>query len=326
MLKCPPKLALNFTALVASGLVAASGYSSALAQTVTTLPESGSALQAATALRARIAPPHDETIAAYVAAGSKAARVHALTEREWALVDSALADLPLLHRQILEQRLARLSFIDAPSSAGTALTRSFAGPDGELRFDITLRADVLEISLTDFLTEKEAVLFVPDGSGYSVRVTAGKASALTYILLHEATHVVDRTIGVTAGGGPFRAVWTDYRGLAEPYAAGPIGKSVYRRAPKLPLSQSLALYRALADAPFVSLYSTASAGEDFAELTAWNHLARRFGEPLKIEVRDAEGRSLVTVEPLKSPGVRARLDAVGALLDRTSASAVRSPK
>lgn len=106
----------------------------------------------ASVLRARIAPPHDETVAAYRQSGAVNASAHPLTDREWALVERAIADLPPLHRDVLEQRLARLSFIDAPSSAGTALTRSSEGPDGGSLFDITIRADVLDKSLNVPLT------------------------------------------------------------------------------------------------------------------------------------------------------------------------------
>lgn len=308
----------KFGALLATGLLllAWPGGGLAKAAALSTAAVGG---QTASVLRARIGPPHDETIKAYVEAGAKETKAHVLTDREWALIESAIADLPALYRQVLERRLARLSFIDAPSSAGTALTRSSEGPNGERLFDITLRADVLETSLSDFLTQKEAMLFSPDGSGYSVKVEAGEASALTYILLHETTHVIDRTLDVTTAGGPFKTVWVDYRSLAQPYATGVIAHSVYRRGPKLPLSQSPTLYRALAQAPFVSLYSTASAGEDFAELMAWRELSSRFETPLKIQVLDALGVAIVSVEPLKSPAVRSRLEAAEAALARARA-------
>lgn len=281
--------------------------------------------QTAAALRARIGPPHDETIKAYVEAGATDTRAHVLTDQEWAAVESAIADLPAPYRRVLERRLERLSFIDAPSSTGTALTRAFDGPNGEPMFDITIRSEVIDKSLSDFLTQKEAMVFSEDGSGYSVKVAAGQMSALTYILLHETTHVIDRTLEITMKGGPFKTVWADYRSLAPPYAAGAIGHTTYRREPRLPASQTPALYRALGQAPFVSLYSTASAGEDFAELLAWSELSTRFETPLKIQVLDGRGVEIVSVEPLKSPAVRSRLQAAQAVLARASAAAPGKP-
>ncbi len=313
--------ALIFGAFLAGGLLLLAWPGDSLAQTAATARMMTRSDQTASVLRGRIVPPHEETIKAYMDAGAKETKAHVLTEREWALVEDAIADLPELYRRVLEQRLARLSFVDAPASLGTALTRASGGPNGESMFDITIRAEVLEQSLWEFLTQKEAALFFPDGSGYSVRVSAGDTAALTYILLHEATHVVDRTLDVTTGGGPFKAVWVDYRSLAQPYAGSAASRSVYRRAPKLPLSQSPALYRSLAQTPFVSLYSTASAGEDFAELMAWRALSSRFATPLKIQVLDERGAEIVSIEPLKSPSVRLRLEAAEAVLARASAAA-----
>jgi len=307
-------------ALLVGGLLWLTGPGDGLAQGGAPLaPAVGD--QTAAALRARIGPPHDETIKAYVAAGATETKPHVLTDREWRLVESAIADLPVQYRQVLERRLGRLSFIDAPSSMGTALTRAFEGPNGQPMSDITIRSEVLDKSLSDFLTEKEAMLFSEDGSGYSVRVSAGEMSALSYILLHETAHVMDRALEITLKGPPFRTVWTDYRSLAQPYAADPISQTTYRRQPKLPASQAPALYRALDQAPFVSLYSTASAGEDFAELLAWRELSTRFEAPLKIQVLDGRGIEVVSVEPLKSPAVRSRLEAAQAALHKASAAA-----
>lgn len=265
-------------------------------------------------LRARITPPSDETIEAYRQAGADNAQAHRLTEPEWALVERAITDLPPLYRQVLERRLGRLSFIDAPTSTGTALTRAYDGPDGEPLFEITLRADVLDKTLSEFLSQKEAMLFTDDGSGYSVHVSAGAAPALPYLLLHETTHVIDRAFGISTDIRPFGALWTGYRDLAQTYAAGPMGTTVYRRGPKIPLSQSPGLYTALAMSPFVSLYATASAGEDLAELSAWSTLSTRFEVPLTIEVRDATGRPVIAVQPLASRAVQDRFATVEAVL------------
>ena len=278
----------------------------------------------ASVLKARIAPPHDETVEAYRQSGAVNASAHTLTEREWTRVERALADLPPLHRDFLERRLARLSFIDAPSSAGTALTRAYEGPDGQSLFAITLRADVLDKSLSDFLAEKESMLFTEDGSGYSVRFSAGDVPALSYLLLHEATHVVDRSLGISKDVRPFSALWVDYLDLAAPSATGPLGVTLYRRGQPIPLAESPALYTALGASPFVSLYATASAGEDLAELAAWSHLSR-LNIPLTVEVRDATGRAVVTVEPLKSPAVQARFAVADTVLARAAARPSQTP-
>lgn len=268
------------------------------------------------ALKARIGPPHPDTLAAYREAGATETRAHVLTAQEWALVEQAIESLPATHKRILEKHLARLSFVEAPASVGTALTRMYDGPNGEPLFDITLRAEVLDVSLSSFLTYKEQSLFSEDGSGLTVHVFAGDAPALPYLVLHEASHVVDRTLGLTQSRMVSDGLWKGYRELAEPYAQSLLAQSVYRRAPRLPAARSLALYTALAQSPFVSLYSTASAGEDFAELAAWSALSQRDKTPLIFEVRDRDGQVVLRVEPLKQPMVQTRLHATDVQINR----------
>lgn len=286
-------------------------------------PPGGAAYTAApagpdTPLHALVAPPDDAVLQMYMDAGATGATAHALTDRERKLVEDALAALPQLHRAILERHLARLSFIDAPKSAGTGLTREL-DPDGSglARFDITLRADVLDMPLSEFLTVKEARLFEDDQSGLGVEIDAGSAPALPYILLHEATHVVDGVLGISVcEDSPFRrGVWTDYRELAQPHAAGPVARTPFRRAPKVPISEAPALYAALGESPFPSLYATASSAEDLAELVAWRAQASNPGAPPEIRVLDRAGRTVFRADPLAPTKVRRRLALVDALLD-----------
>lgn len=81
-----------------------------------TLPPSPEAASTATSqdeaalakLRQRVQPPHEQTIATYIEAGAEYARPHALSDRQWALVEEAFASLPPLYQRILAQRLDRL--------------------------------------------------------------------------------------------------------------------------------------------------------------------------------------------------------------------------
>ncbi|UXA53285.1 hypothetical protein M0D45_00275 [Xanthomonas prunicola] len=290
------------------------GWAGAPAPVAATQPTSEIDLSS-TSLRARVQPAHEESLRAFSATGQRA-QVHQLSDRECALVERALDALPALHRQILQRRLARLSFVDAPWSPGTALTRGYDGADGKPLFDITVRGDVLDTSLSDFLTDKDVRLFTADASGYRLQLDAGALPALEYLLLHEATHVVDNTLKITADGGPFREIWTDYRSLAASLDRDPVAHSVYRRAPAQPLSQAPALYRALAESPFVSLYSTASAGEDFAELIAWRELSQRLDVGLTIWIRDSSGNVVARFDPLSSTSVQARMAKANAVLQQ----------
>ena len=263
-------------------------------------------------LAGRVAPPEKEVMAIFEEAGMREVRPHILTPAERIRVDAALAALPALHRGILEKKLRRLSFVDGIPVHGTGLT-SKVGDAGQ--FDITLRASLLTESLGAFLSTKERRLFEADGSGRVVTVEASGTDALGYVLLHEASHVVDAALGLsTAPGSPFvSGIWEDRTVLAPGLSVSPAATTPFRRAPPVPLGRADVVYDALARTPFVSLYATAAAPEDVAELMTWHDIARR-GGALAITVSDAAGRQLRRYEPLSFPAVKARMERVDQLL------------
>lgn len=269
------------------------------------------------ALASRVALPEPEVIKTFEGAGMRDVRPHVLTPAERTRVEAALAGLPALHRRILAQKLRRLSFVDGIPGQGTGLTSRV---DEGGRFDITLRATLFDESLSQFLTAKERRLFAPDGSGRSVTVEASGADALFYVLLHEASHVVDSTLGLsTKQGGAYTAgIWEDRTTLSPGLAASPAAATSFRRRPPLPIGQAGAVYDALAKTPFVSLYATAAAPEDLAELMTWRDIARRRQGSLAITVSDAAGKPLARYEPLSFPAVQARMARVDELLRDSS--------
>jgi hypothetical protein len=309
-------------AITAAAFLAATGCSTSATNTPSR-PNAVSVEDAHLAtLRARIEPPDSSVLEAFAGSGATDITPHELSDVEWIVVDSALARLPALHRRILERHLVRLSFLDLEGGAGSALT-SRLGPDedGEA-FAITLRATLLTESLTDFLNTKEANLFIDDGSGYRVRFDAGAIDALTYVLLHEATHVVDQVLGWTADdASPLMAgTWETVRQPAEPHGSSLAARTRFRGAPQIPLAEAPEYYRALRETPYISFYATAAAPEDVAELFAWERISMLFEDPLTLTVLDASGEIAFGYEPLESPLVKARLRTVEAL--RTDHAAV----
>jgi hypothetical protein len=253
----------------------------------------------------------------YRKAGAVDIKQHPLNDAEWAAVDAAIAALPPLHQQILKHRLRRLSFVDAPSSTGNALTSRVETCGGPAQFDITLRSTLFEDTITDVLNRKEAILFEADSSGYEVHIEAGEMPALTYIFLHEATHVVDQTLRFAERrpNALRDGIWADsVRALAAPYDNNPVSRILWRGGPKVPLGQAPALYQGLSKTPFVSLYAAAAASEDIAETVAWQQLSTRFGVQLRIEVSDGNGKVVYALEPLESPLFRARFAGVETFL------------
>lgn len=146
-------------------------------------------------LMARVAPPPQGVIDKFKEAGMEDIRPHILTAPEQAKVLAALTSLPTLHRRVLEQKLHSLAFVDGIPGDGTGLT---SRDETKGSFDITLRASVIDESLSTFLTNKERRVFIDDGSGDTVTLKGTGTDALTFVLLHESTHVVDFTCGITS--------------------------------------------------------------------------------------------------------------------------------
>jgi hypothetical protein len=265
------------------------------------------------ALMTRVAPPSAAAVETFKSAGMKDVAPHGLTAPERAKVAAALASLPAFSKHVLEKRLHNLAFVDGIPGAGTGLTSRME--DTEF-FDITLRASIVDEPLSTFLTTKEQYVFTGDGSGMTVAVTGTGTDALTYVLLHESTHVVDRTCGITAEprSNFETGIWTSDHDMVPPLASSVAATTYFRRAPPLDVAKAASVYDALAQTPFVSLYATASASEDFAELVAWHQILKQHHGNLVIELNDASGETARRWEPLTFPGVQKRFVNVDELL------------
>jgi hypothetical protein len=265
------------------------------------------------ALMARVGPPSHLAIKEFKNAGTEAVKPHTLTPSERAQVESVLASLPRLNRRVLEKKLHYLAFVDGIPGAGTGLTSQDAKTG---LYDITLRANILDEPLSTFLTNKERRVFTDDGSGLTVTVTGTGTDALTYVLLHESTHVMDKNCGITEDPrSRFTAdIWASQKSMVPQLASSAAATTVFREGHPLGVGQSTTVYGALAQTPFVSLYATASAMEDLAELVAWREVLIQHQGNLVIEVNDASGKTLRRWEPLIFPGVQKRFEDVDELL------------
>jgi hypothetical protein len=263
-------------------------------------------------LMGRVGEPSQEDVEAFKKAGMKDVKPHTLTSEERIAVEAALAALPALNKRVLDQHLHKLAFVDGIPGEGTGLT----SPNTKTGLsDITLRASVIDESLTTFLTNKERRVYTQDGSGMTVTVTGTGTNALTYVLLHESTHVLDVSCGITTDPGSrfVQGIWTAYLSLSPSLAAiTPI--TYFRGADHLPMAKAAGVYDALAHTPFVSLYATASRQEDLAELVAWHEIYTQDRGDLIIELKDAEGKTVNQWQPLSFPRVRERFAAVEQLL------------
>lgn len=268
--------------------------------------------ETASTLIERVGEPAQDDIKTFKKAGMQDVTPHILTAEERIAVEAALASLPALNKRVLEQRLHRLAFVDGIPGEGTGLTSPSAKTG---LYNITLRASVINEPLTTFLTNKERRVYKQDGSGLTISVTGTGTNALSYVLLHESTHVVDISCGITTNPRSrfVQGIWTDHSTLAPSFAAI-TPKTYFRGADHLPIVKASGVYNALEETPFVSLYATASRQEDLAELVAWYEIYTQDGGDLMIDLKDAGGNTIEEWHPLSFPKVRERFADVEKLL------------
>ena len=261
----------------------------------------------------RVGPPSQVSVDAFKGAGMQDVEPHLLTASERAKVKAVLDSLPMLTRHVLEKKLHHLAFVDGIPGEGTGLTSPF-GKSG--LYDITLRSSLLNESLSTFLMTKERRVFKDDGSGLMVIVEGTGTDALTYVLLHESTHVMDMGCRITEKPrNRFVAgIWTTQRDLVPQLSSSVTATTIFRRGTRIEVGQAAAVYDALAQTPFVSLYATAASSEDLAELVAWHEIQSQHDGDLVITVNDAHGKTLRRWEPLTFPEVQKRLPDVDWLL------------
>jgi hypothetical protein len=260
----------------------------------------------------RIGQPSAGEIQAFRDAGMEDVQPHTLTAAERGKLQAAIASLPPLNRNALNKHLHRLAFVDGIPGEGTGLT-SHDTQEGQ--YDMTFRASIIDESLSSFLTNKERRVFLDDGSEVKVVVTGTGADALTYVLLHESSHVLDGACGIVkAFPNAFdKGIWTASHVMIPELEQTLAAKMYFRGGPPLALERAPEVYNSLSKTPFVSLYSTSSEGEDFAELVAWRELEKRYGGSLTIDVMNSRTNTDQEWHPLTFPAVQERFAEVDEL-------------
>jgi hypothetical protein len=257
---------------------------------------------------------------------------HTLSADEQRIVAAAFANLPPLHQRVLKSHLRSINFLD--NMPNTALT-STVDPDeqpgngqaskdpGHKWFDITFRAQILHQDVSEWLTLKERTCFDTTQSPIRVAIRAGHLSAFEYVLLHEATHVVDGALGISpvmpAGNlakgqslpdslltGFTAGVWAGHTVVGSKYQSPLLDSLVFRRGGKpVPAAKALKVYRALQQTPFVSLYARNSWNEDLAECLTIFHFTQKLRQPFEITVRQGN-KIIFSYQPVQSARVRNR--------------------
>lgn len=238
-----------------------------------------------------------------------------LTTAEKEEVRNAFALLPPLHQRILKQHLHSISFMD--NMPNTALTSPVDSGGVPKLFNITFRGSLLDENASEWATRKENTCFTPTAdSSYKVRVEAGKMDAIVYVLLHEATHIVDVVNEITPHPDeanvvveptPFtKGIWRLMNKPANPYLDPLLEQTRFRSGKPVPISLAPDVYAKLSTTPFPSLYATAAWSEDIAELAAIYHMTARLKQPFYVVV--TKGNVVVArFDPMKNELVKGRL-------------------
>ena len=173
--------------------------------------------------------------------------------------------------------------------------------------------------MSKWLTQKEQSCFDAAGSPLGVSIEAGHIDALVYVLLHEATHVVDDSLHLTTASRPgtrpdryepnesfTKRAW-NARTIPLPQFRNPLLEHIRFRGGGhvFPIAQAEAVYAALRRTPFVSLYGSSNWHDDLAEYVAVFHFTEVLKQPYRIVIRKS-GRDMFVYEPMKSETVRGR--------------------
>lgn len=296
---------LRFTSTVA-GLVLLCFSTSTFAQKADVVNN------AETAQRVKIAP--ESVFKMFRDAGMKPIN-RTLTSAEKEKVSNAFALLPPLHQRVLKQHLLSISFMD--NMPNTALTSPVDPVGGIKMFNITFRGGLLNENVSEWATWKENTCFTQTAdSSYQVRVEGGNLDAIIYVLLHDATHIVDVVTGITPHLEDADAVveptaftkdiWRLMNKPTEPYIHSLLEHTRFRSGK--PVSGSLApdVYAKLSKTPFPSLYAMAAWSEDAAELVTIYHMTTRLKQPFYVVVTK-NNVEVARFEPMKNPLVKGRL-------------------
>ncbi|WP_223815927.1 hypothetical protein [Adhaeribacter rhizoryzae] len=240
---------------------------------------------------------------------------YAITAVEQAQVEKAFAALPPLHQKILKGHLHSISFLD--NMPNTALTSPVNTPDSVKMYNITFRAGMFKETISEWATQKEYTCYEQSANPeYEIRIEAGELDAFVYVLLHEATHVVDAVLDFTPHPPDREAlvkptlftknIWDKMNVPSKDATDSLLEQTRFRSGKKVSLTLAPAIYKKLSKTPFTSLYGMASWFEDIAELASIYHLTKKMDQPFYVTVRK-NNDEIIRFKPMKNKLVKKRL-------------------
>ena len=244
-------------------------------------------------------------------------KAYKINKGEEKIIASAFEKLPPLHKNVLKNRLMRISFLtDMPN---TALTAPINPLDTLKLYTITINAAILKQTVSEWLTQKENSYYKRQIDNTKIEVNAGNLDALTYVLLHEATHILDGVLQLTPQyfvqkpqlktmlktNRFTKNIWNTRTSISEKYRSEALDKTYLRSHKKISTSSAKTIYTDLIKSPFVSLYALSSYHEDLAELVTLHHFTTYLNQQYQIIVTQED--TTLVYEPMKSPLVKGRI-------------------
>ena len=112
------------------------------------------------------------------------------TESDMETIGKSFSLLPKLHKQILQDRLISIYFID--NFLGSGLADIVLSENDEMYAFLVFNASVLKTSLSELITYKENTYFIQNEPSIQIEIELSEEiPGLLYIMLHESTHIVD---------------------------------------------------------------------------------------------------------------------------------------
>lgn len=264
--------------------------------------------------KSRISVAPESVFKKFIDAGMQP-KNHKLTEDEQVKIAKAFSLLPPLHIKILKENLHSISFMD--NMPNTALTSPIEVADSLKVFNITFRAGILNETISEWATWKEKSLYdAVTNPSLEVQIDAGNLDAFVYVLLHEATHVVDAVLKLTPDANEdenlvkhtsyTKNIWQLFNSPIAKFTIPVLETTRFRKGKVQPITSAKEIYNALEKTPFVSLYGMASWYEDIAELATIYHLTYKLNQPFVIYLKQ-NGEIKSKFEPIRNKYVKKRL-------------------
>jgi hypothetical protein len=250
---------------------------------------------------------------------------YAPTQDELRMIDDYLRQLPGRYREVLQQRLVAIYFIN--NLRGSGATDYILDAAGDIYAIMLFNPNTLKTDLSTWLTYRENSCFIGNAADVKIDINCGtEYTGFLYALVHESTHVVDYVESYTpyveknidtikevkATSTPFTK--NTWKGRTEPLLSYdfPNRKNITfygDGGPKIDISDARELYEHLMATPFVSLYGSMNWAEDFADAMTFYHITHMLGQPY--EIRYAKNGDQVRVfRPMESTKVKERFSII----------------